>query len=175
MRCFDVLKLFESVHIVCIWMNEPGSKEDLVETTIFRRVSAHFMQQCSECQQYLAEIDGVCALCRSLGRLCFEARQLGPCLRTWVVDQTRVWVSVLQEEGLKWRKGQEEARRAAEAAAAASKAPSPAVSAAQEPDPGQQEIEQVAQEEAPPLTAPEEKVPAAGLGTSPVRSGRRGR
>ena len=85
------------------------------------------MQTCSDCQQYLAEIDGLCAFCRSVQRLTSELRRLGPCLRGWAIDQTRVWVSIVQEKAGKWEKGAEAARKAAEAAAT-SKAASPVTS-----------------------------------------------
>ena len=85
---------------------------------------------CVDCQQYFAEIDGRCALCRSLQRLTVEARRVSPPLRGWVVDQTRIWIAILQEEEQKWEraKAQEEARLAA--AAATSKAISPVVAEA---------------------------------------------
>ena len=82
---------------------------------------------CAECQQYPAEIDGCCSLCRSLRRLAVEARRVSSSLRGWVIDQTRVWTSLLQEEEQKWEKARlREEARLAEAAATA-KAPSPVV------------------------------------------------
>ena len=105
-------------------MNVLGSKDELVDTSFSVKFRLQHMQTCSDCQQYLAEIDGLCAFCRSVQRLTSELRRLGPCLRGWAIDQTRVWVSIVQEEAGKWEKGAEAARKAAEAAAT-SKAASP--------------------------------------------------
>ena len=108
-------------------MNVLGSKDELVDTSFSVKFRLQHMQTCSDCQQYLAEIDGLCAFCRSVQRLTSELRRLGPCLRGWAIDQTRVWVSIVQEEAGKWEKGAEAARKAAEAAAT-SKAASPVTS-----------------------------------------------
>ena len=125
------------------------------ENPFFRKVSAQLMNPCGDCQQAFADIDGTCALCRSLRRLCLEARRVTPALRGWVVDQTRVWVSLLQEESQKWEAAQEEARRREEsrlaAEAATSKAASPVVA-------GSHPAEAEVTEEVEPVKAPTVKV-----------------
>jgi outer membrane biosynthesis protein TonB len=72
-----------------------------------------------------------------------------------VVDQTRVWVSLLQEESQKWEAAQEEARRREEsrlaAEAATSKAASPVVA-------GSHPAEAEVTEEVEPVKAPTVKV-----------------
>ena len=118
-------------------MNVLGSKDELVDTSFSVKFRLQHMQTCSDCQQYLAEIDGLCAFCRSVQRLTSELRRLGPCLRGWAIDQTRVWVSIVQEEAGKWEKGAEAARKAAEAAAT-SKAASPVTFTQPVPEAGDQ-------------------------------------
>ena len=118
-------------------MNVLGVKEEGHGNFLFRvKFRLSCMITCPECNQCFAEIDGSCALCRSLRRLALEARAVAPALRGWVVDQTRVWVSLLQEESLKWGVAQAEARRQEEArqaaAAATSKAGSPVVASSLE-------------------------------------------
>ena len=110
-------------------MNVLGVKEEGHGNFLFRvKFRLSCMITCPECNQCFAEIDGSCALCRSLRRLATEARAVAPALRGWVVDQTRVWVSLLQEESLKWEVAQAEARRREEARQAAAAATSKAVS-----------------------------------------------
>ena len=110
-------------------MNVLGVKEEGHGNFLFRvKFRLSCMITCPECNQCFAEIDGSCALCRSLRRLATEARAVARALRGWVVDQTRVWVSLLQEESLKWEVAQAEARRREEARQAAAAATSKAVS-----------------------------------------------
>ena len=93
----------------------------------FRRVSAQLMVACADCQQYLADIDGTCPLCRALRRLSLEARSLPVALRTWATDQARVWVSLLQEERLKFLICSQQAAERQAVAASTPKASSPVV------------------------------------------------
>ena len=147
-------------------MNVLGSKDELVDTSFSVKFRLQHMQTCSDCQQYLAEIDGLCAFCRSVQRLTSELRRLGPCLRGWAIDQTRVWVSIVQEEAGKWEKGAEAARKAAEAAAT-SKAASPVTFTQPVPEAGDQPAkEEVKSEKREPL-APKGREVSPGKISSP--------
>ena len=122
-------------------MNVLGSKDELVYTSFSVKFRLQPMQTCSDCHQYLAEIDGLCPFCRAVQRLNSELRRLGPGLRGWAIDQTRVWASIVQEEAGKWEKGAEAARKAAEEAAsgaATPKAASHTVFSAPEPEAAEQ-------------------------------------
>ena len=66
------------------------------------------LSSCKDCGLGYAEIDGVCSFCRALRRFVLESRRLPLGLRNWATDQTRVWVSILQEEALKFQVAEEE-------------------------------------------------------------------
>lgn len=85
------------------------------------------MVACVDCHQYLADIDGTCPLCRALRRLSLEARSLPVALRSWATDQARVWVSLLQEERLKFLICSQQAAERQAVAASTPKASSPVV------------------------------------------------
>eukprot|EP00435_Cladocopium_sp_Y103_P022672 s1425_g5.t1 len=99
---------------------------NMADLNFFHEVSAQLMlSSCKDCGQGFAEIDGLCSFCRVLARFVAEARRLPLHLRGWATDQTRVWVSLLQEEAHKYQVAEEE-RKVRESATP--KAASPCVS-----------------------------------------------
>mmetsp|Transcript_4639 Transcript_4639/g.5288 ORF Transcript_4639/g.5288 Transcript_4639/m.5288 type:complete len:245 (-) Transcript_4639:34-768(-) len=61
------------------------------------------MSHCRLCRCHAADSDGLCTLCRSLHRLTREVLSVPPVLRSWVLDQTRQWSSIVSEELYKFK------------------------------------------------------------------------